>query len=319
LIKYILKRLLYALITLWLLSSLTFFMMRMLPGDPFIGERVRSPITMENLAKKYGLDKPVSEQYKIYIQNLAKGDFGISIHYNRPVGGIIKQAFPYSFELGMRSMIFAVSIGISLGAIAAIRRGTKWDTTSTLISVIGVSVPGFILGTVLQFIFALQLNNLLSSIFPGTKFLPVQGWTTELHKILPSLALSVGTLAMISRLMRSSTLDVMTSDYIKTAKSKGLSERVIIWRHVLRNAILPVITVLGPIAAALLTGTFIVEQIFNVPGLGKFFVQSINIQDYTMIAGTTFFYGAFLVVASLAVDIAYAFIDPRIRLGGGEF
>ena len=293
-------------------------MMRMLPGDPFIGEKRARESVMINLNKKYGLDKPVSEQYLIYLKNLAKGDLGLSIHYNRPVNTIIAQAFPKSFDLGMRSLIFAVVFGVSLGSIAAIRRGTKWDTTAMIISVIGVSVPSFIFGAILQYFLALQLNNLLSSLSPGLKFLPVQGWHNEIDKILPSFALAVGSLAHISRLMRTSMLDVLTSDYIKTAKSKGLAERAIIMKHAIRNAILPVITVLGPIAAAVLTGAFVVEQIFNIPGLGRFFVQSINIQDYTMIAGTTFFYGVFLVIATLIVDLAYGFIDPRIRISGGK-
>ena len=316
-VKYVLKRLIYAVITIWLLCSATFFMMRMLPGEPFVGEKKMRPQVLENLKKKYGLDKPLSEQYIMYVKNLAAGDFGLSMHYNRPVATIISQAFPYSLELGMRALTLAVVFGVTLGSIAAVRRGTKWDTTTMVISVIGVSVPGFILGALLQYFLALQLNNLLMAWF-GMKLLPTQGWNTELSKILPSMALSVGSLAVVSRLMRTSMLDVLTSDYIKTAKSKGLSERVIIWRHAVRNAILPVITVLGPIAAALLTGTFVIENIFNIPGLGRHFVNSITTQDYTMIAGTTFFYGAFLVIATLAVDLAYGFIDPRIRIGGGN-
>ena len=317
-INYIIKRLFYAAVTVWLLCSATFFMMRMMPGDPFIGEKAIRETTRKALEAKYGFDKPISEQYRMYVGNLIKGDYGISTHYNRPVNTIIDQAFPYSFDLGMRSLIFAIVFGLSLGTIAAIRRDTKWDRASMIISVFGVSVPGFILGTILQYIFALQLNNLLSLISPGMRFMPVQGWATELHKVLPAIALSVGSLATISRLMRTSMLDVLTTDYIKTAKSKGLSERAITWKHAMRNAVLPVITYLGPTAAAVLTGTFVIEQIFNIPGLGKFFVQSINIQDYTIIAGTTAFYGIFLVIATLAVDLTYGFVDPRIRISGGK-
>ena len=312
-VRYVIKRLIYAFITIWLLCSATFFMMRMLPGDPFIGEKKMRPQVLENLKRKYGLDKPLSEQYTMYVKNLVKGDLGTSIHYNRPVANIISQAFPNSFSLGMRALFFAVTMGIFLGCIAAVRRGTKWDTSSMIISVIGVSIPGFILGALLQYFLALKLNELLN-----IKLLPTQGWDTAASKILPSIALSVGTLAVVARFMRTSMLDVLTSDYIKTAKSKGLTEKQIIWKHALRNAILPVVTVLGPIAAALLTGTFVIENIFNIPGVGRFFVQSINIQDYTMIAGTTFFYGAFLVVATLIVDLIYGFIDPRIRISGGQ-
>lgn len=314
--KYILKRIGYAILTLWLLCTLTFFMMRALPGDPFMGAKAVTPTTKAALEAKYGLDKPVIVQYGKYLLNTVTGDLGISLHYNRPVTTIITQSFPYSFDLGIRALIFAVVFGIGLGTIAAIKKGTAWDTGAMVIAIIGVSIPSFIVGALLQFFLSLQLNNLLGMIVPGMRLFPVQGWSTELHKILPSFALGLGSLATISRLMRTSMIDVLSSDYIKTAKAKGLSTRVITVKHALRNAILPVVTVLGPIAAALLTGAFVVEKIFNVPGMGKFFVNAITIQDYTMISGTTVFYGAFLVFANLLVDLAYGLIDPRIRLGG---
>lgn len=312
-VKYILKRLFYAALTLLALGTLTFFMMRLLPGGPFIGAKAVTPITKAALYAKYGLDKPVFIQYLIYLWNAIRGDFGISIQTNREISITIAQAFPYSFDLGIRSLVFAVVFGIGLGCIAALKRGTKWDTASMIVSVIGVSVPAFIMGALLQYFCALQLNTLL-----GIRLLPVMGWNTEASKILPSVALGLGSLATISRLMRTSMLDVLGSDYIKTAKSKGLDQKTITWKHAIRNAILPVITVLGPIAASVLTGAFVVEKIFNIPGMGKFFVQSINSQDYTMIAGVTLFYGAFLVIATLLVDIAYGFIDPRIRLSGNS-
>lgn len=307
--KYIIKRIFYAFLTLMALVTLTFFMMRMLPGDPFIGEKAIPETTMKALNQKYGLDKPVYQQLLIYIGNVFRGDLGLSIHYNRPVNDIIKQAFPYSFDLGIRALIFATVIGILLGIVAAVKRGTHWDTISMFFAIIGVSVPGFIIGALLQYLFALKLTE-----WTGVSVFPTTGWDSFASKLLPSFALSLSSLATVSRLMRTSMLDVLGQDYIKTAKSKGLSQKTIIWKHAVRNAIMPVITVLGPIAAALLTGAFVVENIFAIPGMGKFFVYSIQTQDYTLISGTTLFYGAFLVIANLVVDIAYGFIDPRVKL-----
>ncbi len=307
--KYIAKRIFYAILTLIVLTALTFFMMRLLPGDPFIGEKKIPETTMKALNAKYGLDKPVYTQLWLYFKDVFRGDLGLSIHYNRPVNDIIAQAFPYSFDLGIRSLIFATIMGVLLGIVAAVKRGTKWDTITMLIAIIGVSVPGFIVGALLQYFLGLKLFQAT-----GVRFFPITGWSSFASKILPAFSLSFASLATISRLMRTSMLDVLGQDYIKTAKSKGLSQKKIIWKHAVRNAIMPVITVLGPIAAAVLTGAFVVENIFAVPGMGKFFVLSIQTQDYTMISGTTLFYGAFLVIANLIVDIAYGFIDPRVKL-----
>ncbi|MDF2841908.1 MAG: oppB [Herbinix sp.] len=308
-IKYILKRILYAVLTLFVLVGLTFFMMQLLPGDPFIGEKSIPQTTLDALNEKYGLNKPLIQQFFMYLGNVFKGDLGLSIHYNRPVMDIISQAFPYSFDLGIRALIFATVIGLLLGIVAAVKRGTKWDTISMLFAIIGVSVPGFIIGALLQYFLGLKLYS-----WTGVRYFPITGWGTFASTLLPSFALSFSSLATISRLMRTSMLDVLGQDYVKTAKSKGLSQKEIIWKHAVRNAIMPVITVLGPIAAAVLTGAFVVENIFSIPGMGKFFVLSIQTQDYTMISGTTLFYGAFLVLANLIVDLAYGFIDPRVRL-----
>jgi len=308
-VKYVIKRLFYAFLTVLVLVALTFFMMRLLPGDPFIGEKHIPETTMKALNAKYGLDKPMITQFFMYLNNVLHGDLGTSIHYNRPVNDIIAQAFPYSFDLGIRSLIFATIMGVLLGIVAAVKRGTKWDTITMLFAIIGVSVPGFIVGALLQYFLGLKMFQ-----WTGVRIFPITGWTTFSSKILPAFALSFGSLATISRLMRTSMLDVLNQDYVKTAKSKGLSQKAIIWKHAVRNAIMPVITVLGPIAAAVLTGAFVVENIFSIPGMGKFFVLSIQTQDYTMISGTTLFYGAFLVVANLFVDLAYGFIDPRVKL-----
>jgi len=308
-IKYIGKRLFYAFLTLLVLTTLTFFMMRLLPGDPFIGTKAIPETTLKALNAKYGLDKPMMVQFAMYVGNVFKGDLGLSIKYNRPITDIIAQAFPYSFDLGLRSLIFATIMGVLLGIVAAVKRGTKWDTVTMLIAIAGVSVPSFIVGALLQYFLGLRLFE-----WTGIRFFPITGWDSFTSKLLPSFALSFGSLATISRLMRTSMLDVLGSDYIKTAKSKGLSQTKIIWKHAVRNAIMPVITVLGPISAAVLTGAFVVENIFSIPGMGKFFVMSIQSYDYTMISGTTLFYGAFLVLANLLVDLAYGFIDPRIKL-----
>ena len=259
--KYILKRILYSLLTVFLIVALTFFMMHALPGDPFSTGKAIDPSIMEAMMEKYDLDKPVFQQFVKYISNVLHGDLGISLKYKRPVTEIIGESFPYSFELGVRALIFSTVAGLLLGIVAAVKRGTKWDTGSML---------GF------------------------------------------------GTLAIVSRLMRTSMLDVLNQDYIKTAKAKGLSSKKIIWKHAVRNAIMPVITVLGPQAAAILTGAMVVEKIFAIPGMGKFFVTSITNNDYTMIAGTTIFYGVFLVAANLIVDVLYCVIDPRVKLAGGK-
>lgn len=307
--KYILKRLGYAIITVFVLAAFTFFMMQMLPGDPFTGDKAISEVTRKALEEKFGLDKPVWQQFLIYIGNVVQGDFGMSIKYRRPVTAIIGESFPYSCELGLRSLVIATVLGLLLGTIAAIKRGTKWDTTAMILAIIGVSVPSFIVGALLQYGLAVLPNKFL-----GGSVFPTRGWTDEWSKILPSLALSFGSMATIARLMRTSMLDVLGQDYIKTAKAKGLSSRKIVIRHALRNAIMPIITVLGPTAAALMTGAFVVENIFNIPGMGKFFVLAIKEHDYTLIAGVTVFYGAFLVLAMLLVDILYGVIDPRVNL-----
>lgn len=302
------KRIGYAIATLFVLSLLTFFMMRALPGDPFIGERSLPDATMKALEAKYGLDKPVMEQFLIYMKNALHGDFGVSMSFEgREISDIIADAFPYSFDLGIRSLIFATIMGILLGTLAAVKRESSWDTVSMLIAIIGVSIPSFLIGALLQYIFGVKL-----------KWLPVTGWKTFKHTLLPSFALSFGSIATISRLMRTSMLDVLGQDYIKTAKSKGLSQSKIIWKHAVRNAIMPVITVLGPIAAGVLTGTFVIENLFAIPGLGKMFVLGVQQQDYTLISGTTLFYGAFLIIACLIVDLLYGLIDPRVKLTGGK-
>ena len=311
--KYILKRLVYSFLTIFLIVALTFFMMHALPGDPFSTGKAIDPQIMAALKEKYDLDKPVPQQFVKYCMNVLQGDLGTSLQYKRPVVDIIGESFPYSFELGVRALVFATVAGLLLGILAAVKRGTVWDSGSMLVAMLGVSMPSFIIGALLQFFLGLQLQKAL-----GFSVFPITGWTTEMSKILPAFALGFGTLAIVSRLMRTSMLDVLNQDYIKTAKAKGLSHKKIIWRHAVRNAIMPIITIMGPQAAAILTGALVVEKLFSIPGMGKFFVTSINNNDFTMISGTTIFYGVFLVAANLIVDILYCFIDPRVKLADGK-
>lgn len=307
---YILKRVIYSFLTVLVLIVITFFLMHAIPGDPISGEKALSETMRKALEAKYGLDKPLLDQLFIYITNALRGDFGTSIKYGRDVTAILGAAFPYSCELGIRAMILATFGGMAIGSLSAVRRGSKIDTLGMGIAVFGVSVPNFIVAALLQYFLGLKLNNLT-----GNVIFPITGWDGEMAKILPTIALALGPLATISRLVRTSMLDVLSSDYIKTAKAKGLSEKMIIWKHALRNACMPVLTILGPTVAAVLTGSFVVEQVFSIPGMGRFFVMSIKDQDYTMIAGTTIFFGIFLVVAILIVDILYGVIDPRVNVG----
>jgi oligopeptide transport system permease protein len=273
-----------------------------------LGDKVVSDAVYANMAAKYGMDKPLFVQYLIYLGNCIRGDLGISTTYNKDVTALILESFIVSADLGIRAIIFALIIGVLLGAVAAMKRGGPWDTISMFIAMIGVSVPSFILGALLQF-GALKLNQAL-----GFQMFAIQGWGSFKQTLLPAFALGLGSLATVSRLMRTSMLDVLNQDYIKTAKAKGLSQAKIIKRHALRNAIMPVITIMGPTIASVLTGTFVIESIFNIPGLGKYYVNAVSNRDYSMVSGTTVFYGALLVLCTLIVDLLYGFIDPRVKL-----
>lgn len=303
--RYILNRFLISLLTILLLVTLVFFLVRLLPGDPFLSEKV-TPEIKENMMKYYGFDKPLYVQYGKFMLNLLKGDLGYSLRYkNRTVNEVIAQAFPYSADLGIRAVIFASIVGVILGIIAALNRNKVWDYVCMIIAVIGISVPNFIMGALLQYVFGVKLH-----------LLPVAQWKGFEYTIMPVFALSLGSLALIARLMRASMLDVVNQDYIKTAKAKGLSPTEVVWKHQIRNAILPIVTVLGPITASLLTGAFVVEWIFAIPGLGKYYVMGIQNLDYSMILGMTVFFGMFLVAANFIVDVIYGFVDPRIRISG---
>ncbi len=302
-LRYILKRFFVSLVTIWILITIVFFLVRTLPGDPFTSDKT-TPQIRDNMMRYYGLDKPLPVQYAKYISNLLKGDMGYSLKYkNRTVNQIIGNAFPSSGELGIRALLFAIPFGILLGIIAALNHNKGWDYGSMVIAVLGVSVPSFIIGGLLQYVFAVKL-----------KLLPVAQWKGFEYTILPSIALGLNTLAVVARLMRASMLEVTGQDYIMTAEAKGLPIYKVVWKHQIRNAILPVVTVLGPIVAALLTGTFVIEKIFAIPGLGHHYVLGIQNLDYTLVLGLTIFYGAFVIIMNFIVDVIYGFVDPRIRV-----
>jgi len=301
--KYILKRIVISLATLLVLITAVFFLVRLMPGDPFASEKM-PPEVRANMEAYYGLDKPMIVQYFTYMGQLLKGNMGYSMKYsNKTVNDIIAATFPYSADLGIRALCFAVCFGITLGIIAALRRGKPLDYGCILIAIIGTSVPDFIMGSLLQYFFGVQW-----------KILPVAQYTTWKHTIMPAIAVGFYSLASISRYMRTSMLEVVSQDYIKTAKSKGISNFRITWKHQIRNAIMPVVTMMGPLVASVLTGTFVIEAMYVVPGMGKYYVESISTYDYTIVLGITVFYGAFLVICNTIVDILYGFIDPRIKI-----
>ncbi|SUZ55495.1 uncharacterized protein METZ01_LOCUS8349 [marine metagenome] len=306
---YVLKRLLQGIVTVWFIATATFFAMHNVPGDPLLNDRAVSEAIRINLEAKYGLDQPVGTQYLIYLGNLARGDFGISFtQENREVNDIIREHFPISAILGVLAVVFAAAGGILFGALTAIYRNRLPDYIIMLLVILGISVPSFVIAALSQ-LTLVTLNNAV-----GTTILPVAGWGTILHMLVPALVLGLGTMAYLTRLMRSSMLEVVNSDFVRTAKAKGVPPARIFTKHQLRNAILPVITVLGPSIAAITTGGFVVELVFAIPGLGRYFVQAVQQLDYTVIMGTTVFYGAFLVFMVILVDLLYGFIDPRVKL-----
>jgi len=307
--QYTLKRLLQGVITVWFIATATFFAMHNVPGDPLLNDRNVTAEIRANLEAKYGLDKSDWEQYLIYMGNLARGDFGISFtQQNRLVNDIIREHFPISAILGILAVVFAGMGGVLWGALTALYRNRLPDVVIMFLVILGISVPSFVVAALSQ-LTLVTVNNLL-----GFSLLPVAGWGTIWHMLVPSLVLGLGTMAYLTRLMRSSMLEIVNSDFIRTAKAKGLPATRIFTRHQLRNAILPVITVLGPSIAAITTGGFVVELVFAIPGLGRYFVQAVQQLDYTVIMGTTVFYGAFLVFMVIVVDLLYGWVDPRVRL-----
>ncbi|MFD1957896.1 ABC transporter permease [Paenibacillus thailandensis] len=302
--RYIIKKFVFMVIALFVLASATFFLMKAIPGNPFQSERNVPKAIQERLYEMYGLNDPLWQQYLTYLNNLIHGDLGMSMKQNYvTVTSIIGDGFKASAQLGIVAILFSVAAGVLLGIIAALNHRKFLDSFTILIAVLGVSIPNFVVGSLLQYVLGVKL-----------RWFDVAGLNEWSDFVMPVIALSFLPMAFIARLTRSSMLEVLTADYIKTARSKGLAGRVILVRHALRNAIMPVVTYVGPMTANIITGSVVVEQIFGIGGLGKFFVNSITNRDYTLIMGLTLFYAIILMVARFLTDVAYGFIDPRIKL-----
>lgn len=304
-LRYSLKRLLAALPTLFVLMTLAFFMMRVAPGGPFDTEKTLPPEVQANLDKKYHLDEPLLKQYGRYLFELAKGDFGPSFQYkDYSVNELIATGFPVSLRLGLSAIFLAFFIGSALGTIAALRQNSFTDYSVMTAAMTGISVPNFVMAPILILVFAIFL-----------KWLPAGGWNSGAFKntILPIVSLALPQIAYISRLTRASMIEVLRGNPIRTARAKGLPERLVILRHALRPALLPVISYLGPATAAIITGSVVVEQIFGIPGLGRYFVQGALNRDYTLVMGVVVFYGALIILFNFIVDLVYAMLDPKIR------
>ena len=304
-LKYLVKRIGTAVITLFVAATITFFVMNLVPGDPFMSEKAPTAAAKAAMEAKYGLDKPLVVQYANYLKNLLHGDFGVSYVQakNKPIMDIIKQAFPISAKIGAIAVVVATVIGIPLGCLSALRREKWQDNVIRVLSTVGIAVPGFVVATSFMILFAVKL-----------KLVPASGLSSAAAYVLPVITLALSPCSYIARLMRSSMLDVIGQDYIRTARAKGMSEFITTFKHALRNSLIPVITYMGPMIANVLTGGFVVEKIFPIPGLGRYFVKSIESRDYTIIMGVTIFYAAILILMTLVCDIIYKLVDPRIKL-----
>lgn len=302
--KYVVRRIVSMAITLFFIITLTFTMMHTIPGGPFTREKKLPPEIEKAMLEKYNLDAPLSEQYVDYLLGAIKGDFGPSyVQKGRQVSDMIFDYFPISAQLGALSIVLILVTGIPLGVIAALKQGSWIDKSTIFFAILGVTVPSFVLATLMIYFFGVKLQ-----------LLPTSRWVSWKHMIMPTIALSVGSIAYIARLTRSSMLEVISQDYIRTARAKGLSEGVVVFKHALKNALIPVVTYVGPLMAAILTGSFVVEKIFAIPGMGRLFVESISNRDYTVIMGVTIFYSFILVIFMFLTDLMYIFVDPRIKL-----
>lgn len=309
-IKFVLKKIGYIILTLWIIITATFFLMNTLPGDPVQSStKVLPEAVAQNIRSKWGLDKPLGERYIIYLKNLSQGNLGES--YKTPgltANEIIKQRFPASARLGLQAVVVGLVLGLILGVIAAFKRSSWIDFVTIFIAIIGVSIPSFVFAALLQ------------KTLGGTVF-PIVGWPTDgmgffeglKMTVLPTIAAAIGGMATYSRFMRSSVLDVLSNDYILTARAKGLSEWQIIRKHVLRNSITPIISIVAPQVAGIVTGSFVIERIFSIPGLGRYYIDSVNGRDFPMIMATTVFFSLIFILSIVIMDILYAVVDPRVR------
>ena len=301
--KYLLKRIAILLLTLWVVVTLSFFLMQIMPGTPFNNPKLTDEM-IEMMNRQYGLDKPVWQQYLQYLGNVLKGDFGTSYQsINQPVSMLIGQRLSVSIHLGIQALVVGISAGLFVGAVSARNKNNWIDGVLSVISTLGISVPSFIIG-------------LLLLDYLGFKWglLPLSGWGTFAQTILPTLALAIPVFAQVTRFFRSEMIETMNSDYIQLARAKGLNSRQVTRRHALRNSLIPVLTLIGPLSANVLTGSALIEQIFSIPGIGQQFVTSIPTKDYPVIMGTTIVYALMLMVAILVTDIITSIVDPRVRL-----
>ena len=307
-LNYLGKRIINSVIVLWIVMTVTFFLMHAIPGGPFTAEKNLPPAVKANIEARYKLNDPLSTQYIDYVGNILHGDLGPSFKYvGRSVNDIIGESFPVSFELGMEAIVVSLCFGVPAGVLAAFRRNRWQDRTVNFLTTLGIAVPGFVLAALLVDVFAMKLG-----------WLPAAMWNDWTNRILPTIALAAMPMAFITRLTRSSMLDVLGQDYIKTAKAKGLGTGSILFKHALPNALIPVVTYVGPMVASILTGSFVIETIFAIPGLGSYFVTSIYNRDYTVILGVTIFYSAIIILMNMLVDIIYPLLDPRINIDERE-
>ncbi|MFZ5966077.1 MAG: ABC transporter permease [Bacillota bacterium] len=303
--RFLANRIVSMFITLFLITTITFFLMHAIPGGPFTREKALPPAVIKALEAKYNLDQPLWKQYVDYIVGVAKFDLGPSFQrVGITVNQLIREGFPVSAKVGGWAILVVILVGVPIGVISALKQNTWIDQVVRLIATVGVTIPNFVMGTIIIFIFSAKLG-----------WLPSFGIKSAKHYIGPVIALSGFSLSFVARLTRSSMLEVLQQDYIRTARAKGLSELVVIGKHALKNALIPVVTYIGPTVAVILTGSFVTERIFAIPGMGKHFVESVGNRDYTVLMGMTIFYALFLVVMILIVDIIYGFIDPRIKVG----
>lgn len=310
---YVARRLLWMIPVLLFVIMITFFLAHIAPGSPWDKEgRQLSDATIRQLNIKYGLDQPIWTQFGLYLWNVVHFDFGTSYqHPGQSVNQLILESWPYTVKLGAVSFLVIITVGISLGVVAALRQNSFVDYAAVAVATIGASVPNFVVGIVL----IILLSNFLYKFTNANFFLPTGGYPQDLqHMIMPVATLSFLPIAFLARLTRSATLDSLRQDYVRTAWAKGLRERLVVTKHVLKNSLIPVVTIAGPLFAALITGSVIVETVFQVPGIGRSYVQSIEARDYPMILGTTVLYAALVALLNLIVDVAYVFIDPRVRL-----
>jgi len=306
-LRYVATRVVYMFVALFIIISVTWFISKLLPGTPFADQKL-TPESRAQLFDKYGLDEPWPVQYGKYMLNVAQGDLGNSYYFqSKPVTEIILARLPVSAFIGIQAIVIGLVIGLVLGIVAALRHNSFWDSAATVVAILGVSVPSFVLGPILQYWLGVKLG-----------WFPIAFFESWWHSVLPSLALSVFVIATVARFIRAEMLEVMGQDYTTLAKAKGLSRLAVVMKHVLRNALIPLVTVLAPLTIYIVTGSLVVEQIFAVPGIGEEFVRSVVVSDYAMILGTTIFFSILFILALLIQDILYGIIDPRIRVSGAK-